>query len=55
LEEEPFDEDDMYGLDKAMTVVSESTDEDDEMYSDVHDLFYFTFIAYNIITGRRPH
>ncbi|KAN0140693.1 hypothetical protein V8E53_001520, partial [Lactarius tabidus] len=33
-DEEPFNEDNMYGLDHAMTVVSESSDDDDELESD---------------------
>lgn len=49
-DEEPFDEDDMYGLDHAMTVVSASSDDDDKlepdgMESDVRSLQYFPLIA----------
>ncbi|KAN0137340.1 hypothetical protein V8E53_004785 [Lactarius tabidus] len=33
-DEEPFDEDNMYGLDHAMTVVSASSDDDDELEPD---------------------
>jgi hypothetical protein len=49
-DEEPFNEDNMYRLDHVMMVVSESSDDDDElepdgMESDVHSLQYFPLIA----------
>ena len=50
-EEEPFDEDDMYGLDQAMLVVSESSDDGGELEPDVHILKHFMFIFNSTITG----
>jgi hypothetical protein len=49
-DEEPFNEDNMYGLDHMMMVVSVSSDDDDElesdgMESDVCSLQYFPLIA----------